>query len=439
MSLKSLAPRMRQIPARKSAILSVLDIGASKIVCLIARLTPMEPSEALRGRTHRCKVLGIGHQRSNGVKGGAIVDLHAAEHAARLAIDAAERMAGVEVGGVIINMSGGRLSSRRRGADAKLRGKTVAEHDIHHVLEAAAAVNAEPGRTILHALPTAFRLDSTKDVRDPKGMVGHELGLDLHLATCDSAAARNLMLVIERCHLRVEAMVATPYAAGLSTLVDDEAELGAAVVDFGGGSTTVGVFSGGRLIHIDAVALGGSHVTRDVARGLNVAVSDAERLKTLYGACIASPSDDRETITVQRLGDDQDHPSHLPKSELVRIIRPRVEEILELVRDRLKASGYAAQAGRRLVMTGGACQLTGLPELARTMLSSQARVGRPLGIEGLPESGKSPSFAAAVGLMVYPQMAGLEYFGSTRSHVGHHHHGEAGYATRVGRWLKDSF
>ena len=124
------------------------------------------------------------------------------------------------------------------------------------------------------------------------------------------------------------------------------------MVDFGGGTTTVGVFSGGRLIHVDAVALGGVHVTRDVARGLNVSVSDAERLKTLYGACIASPSDDRETIAVHRLGDDPDHPSHLPKSELVRIIRPRVEEILELVRDRLKASGHAAQAGRRLVMTG---------------------------------------------------------------------------------------
>ena len=368
----------------------MLDVGASKIVCLIARLTPMEPSEALRGRTHRCKVLGIGHQRSSGVKGGAVVDLDAAEHAARLAIDAAERMAGVEVGGVIVNMSGGRLASRRHGADATLSGKTVAEHDVHRVLEAAAAANAEPGRTILHALPTGFRLDATKDVRDPKGMVGSELGVDLHVATCDSAAARNLMLVIERCHLRVEAMVATPYAAGLSTLVDDEAELGAAVVDFGGGSTTVGVFSGGRLVHVDAVALGGIHVTRDVARGLNVSVSDAERLKTLYGACIASPSDDRETIAVHRLGDDLDHPSHLPKSELVRIIRPRVEEILELVRDRLKASGYAAQAGRRLVMTGGACQLTGLPELARDdplqagAGRAAARHRRPAGIRQEP-------------------------------------------------------
>ena len=156
-------------------------------------------------------------------------------------------------------------------------------------------------------------------------------------------------------------------------------------------------------------------------------VGDAERLKTLYGACIASPSDDRETIAVQRLGDDMDHPSHLPKSELVRIIRPRVEEILELVRDRLKASGYAAHAGRRLVMTGGACQLTGLPELARTIVSSQARIGRPLGVEGLPESGKSPAFAAAVGLMVYPQMAGIEYFGTTRSQP-RPSHGEDGYA-----------
>jgi cell division protein FtsA len=437
-SFRPLPPRMRQIPARKSAILSVLDVGASKIVCLIAKLTPMEPSDSLRGRTHRCKVLGVGHQRSNGVKGGAVVDLQAAEHATRLAIDAAERMAGVEVGGVIVNMSGGLLASRRFNAKVAPRGKTVSEHDIHRVLEAAAAANAHPGRTVMHALPIGFWLDATRDVHDPRGMIGAELGVDLHVASCESAAARNLMLVIERCHLRVEAMVATPYAAGLSTLVDDEAELGAAVVDFGGGSTTVGVFSAGRLIHVDAVAVGGVHVTRDIARGLTVSVTDAERLKTLYGACIASSSDDRESIAVHRLGDDMDHPSHLPKSELLRIIRPRVEEILELVRDRLRSSGHAAQAGRRLVMTGGACQLTGLPELARAIVSSQARIGRPLGVEGLPESARSPSFAAAVGLMVYPQMAGLEYFQPTR-HFSRPPQSEGGYATRVGRWLKESF
>ena len=177
-------------------------------------------------------------------------------------------MAGVEVGGVIVNMSGGRLASRRRGADATLRGKTVGEHDIHRVLEAAARRALSPDARSCTRFRPASGSTRPRGVRDPKGMVGDELGADLHVASCDAAAARNLMLAIERCHLRVEAMVATPYAAGLSTLVDDEAELGAAVIDFGGGSTTVGVFAGGRLVHVDAVAVGGNHVTMDVARGL---------------------------------------------------------------------------------------------------------------------------------------------------------------------------
>jgi cell division protein FtsA len=275
-------------------------------------------------------------------------------------------------------------------------------------------------------------------VRDPKGMVGDVLGAELNVVSSDAAAARNLMLAIERCHLRVAAVVATPYAAGLSTLEDDEVELGSALVDFGAGSTTVGVFVEGRLVHVDAVAVGGHHVTMDIARGLSVGLIDAERLKTLHGACIASPSDDRETLSVHRTGDDMDHPSHLPRSELVRIARPRVEEILELVRDRLKAAGYATHAGRRLVMTGGACQLTGLPELARKIISNQARVGRPVGVEGLPESAKNPAFAAAVGLLVYPQVSGLEHFEPGRSAV---RQGgvDDGYVARVGRWLKQSF
>jgi cell division protein FtsA len=438
MSFKPVTPRLRQIPPRKSAVLSVLDIGASKIVCLIARLTPMAASDSLRGRTHRCKVLGIGHQRSRGVKAGAIVDLDAAETAIRLAIDAAERMAGVEVESIIVNMTGGRLASQLYNAKVAITHKAVSQHDIHRVLEAASQASAPAGRIALHALPMGFSLDATRGVRDPKGMVAVELGAELHVASCDAAAARNLMLAVERCHLRVEAVVATPYAAGLSSLVDDEAELGSALIDFGGGSTSIGVFVGGRLAHVDAVAVGGNHITTDVARGLTVSLADAERLKTLYGGCIPSPSDDRDTMTVNRVGDDMDHPSVLPKSELVRIIRPRVEEILELVRDRLKAAGLAAHAGRRLVLTGGACQLTGLPELGRRIISSQVRIGRPLGVEGLPESAKNPAFAAAVGLMIYPQVAGVEHFEpGQRSYSAR---GERdGYVARVGRWLKESF
>ncbi len=274
MNFIPLTPRLRQLPPRRNAVLSVLDVGASKIVCLIARLSPMEPSDALRGRTHRCKVLGIGHQRSRGVKAGAIVDLDSAENAIRLAIDAAERMAGVEVDSIVVNMTGGRLSSQLYTAKIAIGGKAVSQYDIHRVLEAASAASARAGRTVLHALPTGFSLDGTVGVRDPKGMVGDELGAEMHVASCDGAAARNLMLAIERCHLRVEAVVATPYASGLSTLVDDEAELGAALIDFGGGSTSVGVFAGGRLAHVDAVAVGGNHITMDIARGLTISVAD---------------------------------------------------------------------------------------------------------------------------------------------------------------------
>jgi cell division protein FtsA len=438
MSFRPLTPRLKQIPPRRSAVLSVLDVGASKIVCLIARLMPAQPSDTLRGRTHSCRILGIGHQRSRGLKAGAVVDMEEAENAIRLALDAAERMAGVQVESVIVNVTGGRLGSQHYQAKINIGGRAAAEPDVHRVLEAAASRAARQGRAVLHSLPNGFSLDSTRGVRDPKGMIGDELGADMHVVSCDRAAARNLMLAVERCHLDIEAVVSSPYASGLSALVDDEAEMGAALIDFGGGCTSIGVFASGHLTHIDAVALGGNHVTMDVARGLSIRLGDAERLKTLYGSCMSSSSDERETVAVSQVGDDPEHSVHLPKSQLVRIIRPRVEEILELVRDRLKEAGFSAQAGRRLVLTGGACQLTGLAEEARRIISPQVRIGRPLGIQGLPESAKNPAFSTAVGLLVYPQVAGVEHF-EPRRHGAARATGTDGYVSRVGRWLKESF
>jgi cell division protein FtsA len=434
----SFGPRLRPLNPRKGAVLSVLDVGGSKVVCLIARLMPMERGAMLRGRTHRCKVLGLGHQRSRGVKGGAIVDLDAAESAIRLAVDAAERMAGVEVESVIVNMSGGRLSSRMHTGKIGLRGAPIGDAETHAVLEAAAQASERPGRLALHAIPKSFSLDEQRGVADPRGMIGQQLEAELSLSFCDVAAARNLMLAIERCHLRVGAIVASPYAAALATLVDDEAELGAALIDFGGGSTTISAFVGGRLVHLDAIPVGGHHVTMDIARGLSVSLADAERLKTMHGACIPSAADDRESLSVHRVGDDLDRPSQVSKSELVRIIRPRVEEVLELARDRLAAAGQSAQAGRQLILTGGASQLLGLPDLARAVVSPQARMGRPLGVEGLPESAKSPGFATSVGLMIYPQVAALEHV-STRDAPTRHEAHDDGYVARVRRWLKQSF
>lgn len=438
MSAQYFTPRMKPLSARKSAILCALDVGTSKIACLIARLMPAEQSDLLRGRTHNCRILGIGHQRSRGLKGGVVIDMDEAEKAIRLAVDSAESMAGVQVESVIVSVSGGRIGSSFYGAKVRVGDNSVSESDVHRVLEAAASRTAQQGRAVLHSMPRSFALDGATGVRDPRGMIGEELGAQMHVVSIDSAPVRNLMLAVERCHLDVEAVVAAPYAAGLAALVDDEAEMGTAVIDFGGGTTSIAVFSENRLEHVDAIAVGGNHVTMDIARGLTLRLSDAERLKTYYGACIASPSDDRETIAVSQVGEDGGHLTHLPKSHLVRIIKPRVEEILELVRDRLTEAGYAPQAGLRLVLTGGASQLTGVPEVARRIISGQVRMGRPLGIQGLPESAKNPAFAAAIGLVVFPQYAGIEFFEPRRMPMLSTGTGD-GYVGNVVRWLKTNF
>jgi cell division protein FtsA len=431
-------PRMRQLSSRRAATFAVLDVGTSKIACLIARLTPETDDAAFKGRTHRSRILGIGHQRSRGVKAGQIVDMEEAESAIRQTVDAAERMAGAPVESVIVTASGGRLASQHFAAKTAIGGRPVAESDIHRVLEASAMHPLHRGRVVVHSLPMGFSLDGVAGVRDPKNMIGDELGVDLHVATCDQAAARNLILAVERGHLSIEAMAAAPYAAGLSVLEADEAEMGVVVIDMGAGSTSIAVFAGGALAHLDAVTLGGHHVTMDIARGLDVRLSDAERLKTYYGAAIASPSDDRETISFDHVGESGEHPVHAPKSHLIRIIRPRIEETLEFLRDRLAHAGHPAGSGRRIVLTGGACQLTGLPEIARRILGGQVRVGRPLGVDGLPEAAKTPAFAAAVGLFVYPQFAGREYFEMRRG-AARAANGGDGYMSRVGRWLRESF
>lgn len=438
MSTRMLPPRLRPLPHHKSAILSVLDVGTSKIVCLIARLNPSDPAMSLRGRTHRCRILGIGHQRSRGIKGGAVVDLDAVETAIRLAVDAAERMAGVQVESVIVNATGGRLASQLLDAKVPIAGRAVSEADVHRVLEACAARGGVDGREVIHALPIGFALGETRHILDPKGMIGDELAADMHVLTCDSAAVRNLMLAVERCHMGVDAIVATPYAAGLATLADDEAELGTALIDMGAGTTSVSVFSGGNLVFVDGFAVGGHHVTMDVARGLSIRLADAERLKTLHGACLSSVSDERDLIAVTQVDDDGEHPKHLPKAQLVAIIRPRVEEILELVRDRLKRAGFPAHAGQRLVLCGGASQLTGMPEAVKRIIGGRVRIGRPLGMEGLPEAAKNPAFSAAVGLLVYPQVSGNEHVRPARRAASPVPESD-GYIGRVGRWLINSF
>jgi cell division protein FtsA len=320
-----------------------------------------------------------------------------------------------------------------------VNGDAIADADIGRVLAAGRRHSRATGRGVVHSLPIGYALDGEAGIADPRGMVGGRLGVDMHVVTADAAPLRNLELCVNRCHLSIERLVASPYASALSVLVDDEAELGCAVIDFGGGTTTIAVFNGGRFIHADAIAIGGRHVTNDVARGLSIPVDDAERLKTMYGSALIGAADEREMLTVRLVGDDEgDIPAEVPRSALTRIIRPRVEEILEMARDRLNASGFAALVGRRMVLTGGASQLTGLAEAARRILARNVRLGRPLGVAGLPEAAKGPAFATAVGMLIYPQVAEMEQIDDGRE-PAFSLTGTGGYLARVGQWLRESF
>jgi cell division protein FtsA len=295
------------------------------------------------------------------------------------------------------------------------------------------------GRTVLHTLPVDYRIDGVKGVRDPRGMVARQFGVDLHVVTADAAVARNLMLVVERCHLNVEAMAASPYAAGLAVLTDDEADLGAAVVEMGAGSTTIAIHSGGRFVHAAGFAVGGHHITMDLARGLSACIADAERIKTLYGTVLTGGSDARELMSVPTAGDNDrdDVPQIVSRATIANIVRHRAEEIFEMVRDRLKDSPFAAEPKARVVLSGGASQLTGLVELATQILGRPVRIGRPLGFGRLPAEAKTASFAVPAGLLVYPQYAHLEHV--EPRHTRHLRTGTDGYFGKVGRWLREGF
>lgn len=429
-------PKMKPVSPRRAAVVAALDVGTSKIVCMIARLKPQTPQEVLRRRSHAIEILGLGHTGARGLKGGVIVNLAEAESAIRQAVDLAERMAGLELEAVALSVSAGRLSSELLSATVNVSGSTVTDHDIARVLGTGSRHSARDGRVVLHSLPIGYSLDDAQGVREPRGMLARRFGVDMHVVTSEAAVARNLMLAVERCHLEVEAMAASPYLAGLSVLADDEADLGAAVVDMGAGVTSTAVFSNGRFVHADGFALGGRHVTMDLARGLGARISDAERIKTFYGSVIAGGTDERDMIEVPSVSDDHRDPHFISRATLVQIIRPRVEEILEMVRERLNASPFAAEPRGSVILTGGASQLTGLTELASRMLGRTVRIGRPLGVSGLPDALKGPAFAVATGLLAYPQAAHLEHF--EPRHTRQLMTG-TGYIARVGRWLREGF
>src|SRR4051794_32529102 len=430
-------PKTRPMSQKRTALVASLDIGTSKIACLIARLRPAPPTDALRGRSHAVELIGYSQIQSRGVKAGAVVDLVECEQAVRQAVALAERMAKVRVESVLLPVSGGRLQGHLIEAASDIRGGAVTQADVSRVTSTGMHHATGAGRAVLHALPVGYTLDGVKGIRDPRGMLARQFGVDMNVVTTDATVAKNLMLVVERCHLNVEAMVASPYVAGLSVLTDDEADLGAAVVEMGAGTTTIAIYSGGRFVHAGGFAVGGHHVTMDLARGLSACIADAERIKTLYGTVLTGGSDARELMSVPAAGDERDAPQIVSRATIANIVRHRAEEIFEMVRDRLADSPFAAEPKARIVLSGGASQLTGVAELATRILGRPVRVGRPLGFVRLPSEAKSASFAVPSGLLVYPQYAHLEHV--EPRFTRQLRTGTDGYFGKVGRWLREGF
>ncbi len=376
----------------RNGLLAALDIGSSKVVCFVARLQNDGPP----------KVIGVGHQASRGVKAGIVTDMEAAEGAILQAVHDAEKMAGETVRTVIANLSGGRLASHAMDIEVAIAGHAVEDADVRRALEQTREANGGADSEVIHLLPIGFAIDGHGGVRDPRGMYGDRLGVSVHLITAGSGTVRNLKSTIERCHLGLDAFVVGAYAAGLATLVDDEMHLGATVIDMGAGTTSLAVFYDGQVVFTDSIPVGGSHVTNDIAKGLSTSIANAERIKTLYGSAIAGDEDEQDTIDVPQIGEDRHETANpVSKSILNRMIQPRLEETLELVRGRLDTSGVAHLAGQRVVLTGGASQLQGVRDLAAAILDRNVRLGRPQRIRIPAESVAGPAFSTAAGLLAY--------------------------------------
>jgi len=410
---------------------AALDLGTTKACCLIARPETDEASEG------DMKIVGIGHQVSKGIRAGTIIDMEQAEATIRSTVEAAEQMAEMQIRDVIVNISCGQPQSRLIAYEVSIAGHEIGDSDIRRLLNPAGMpADQDADREMLHAIPVGYSVDGNKGVRDPRGLVGDRLGVNMHTINAASGPIRNMETAIKRCHLDVSDKVISPYASALACLSEDEIKLGVTCVDMGGGTTSISIFFDGELVFVDSIPVGGGHVTNDIARGLSTPISHAERIKTLFGSAIPTPSDDMDLIQVPLIGEEETgEVNQIPRSLLVGIVRPRIEETFELIRNRLEETGFDKVAGRRIVLTGGASQLPGIREQAWTILDKQARLGRPLKMPGLAEAISGPAFSSSVGLLRYvgsrPEINSNNAYRPSEE--------PSGRFARLGHWLRENF
>ncbi|MEC9197760.1 MAG: cell division protein FtsA, partial [Pseudomonadota bacterium] len=401
------AMRAMRKAALQRGVIAILDVGSSKIACLVLRFDRTdafvegEDIGSMAGQAG-FRVVGAATTRSRGVKFGEISAMAETERAIRTAVQAAQKMANLRVDHVIACFSGARPRSYGLDGTIDMDGGQVTEQDVARVLAACEVPDYGQGREVVHAQPVNFALDHRSGLQDPRGQIGHSLSTDMHMLTVDGTAIQNLAYCIKRCDLELAGVASSAYVSGLSALIEDEQNLGAACIDLGGGSTGVSIFMRKHMIYADSVRMGGDHVTSDISMGLQVPMTTAERIKTFYGGVYATGMDDREMIDLDGATGDWEHDRRsVSRAELIGIMRPRVEEILEEVRARLDAAGFDHLPSQQIVLTGGGSQIPGLDGLTSRILGQQVRLGRPLRVHGLPQAATGPGFASAVGLCCF--------------------------------------
>ncbi len=384
---------MRERTQNRHGHIAVLDIGTMKIVCLIATIA----------EDGTFAVTGVGHQLAKGIKSGVINDIVEAGTSITAAVHAAEQMAGVTVEEIYVSVNGVNLKSRHVSVELDVLADGVSDQDIADIIHEGCASLQGDDASVLHCFPAHYTLDGARHLRDPRGMIGKKLGADLQIITAREQYLKNLVQCMGRAHLNVADYILAGHASALASLEKDEMDLGVTHIDMGGGVTSFSVFVGGRNIYSDSIPVGGNHVTSDIAQGLSTSLHHAERLKTLHGSAINSVKDSEVMIDVPQLGEreDEDEPTTMPRAMLVGVIRPRMEEIFEMIRDKLEASGADKMAGRRCVITGGASQMLGVNEMAARMLGKQVRKGKPAHIAGLAEAISGPAFSTVIGMLHY--------------------------------------
>ncbi len=401
------AMRNMRKAAMQRGVVAILDIGSSKIACLILRFDGPDRSTEVDGvgpmaGQSSFRVIGAATTRSRGVRFGEIDAMQETERAVRTAVQAAQKMANVRVDHVIACFAGARPRSYGLAGEVDLQDQVVTGQDVARVLSACDVPDLGAGRDVLHAQPVNFALDHRTGLGDPRGQMGNRLACDMHLLSIDTSVIQNLLYCIKRCDLELAGIASSAYVSGISSLVEDEQELGAACVDMGGGATGLSIFIKKHMIYADSVRMGGDQVTSDISKGLQMPLVEAEKLKARFGGVVATGMDDREMIEIGgQSGDWEKDRRTVSRAELIGIIRPRVEEILEEVRARLDVAGFEHLPSQQIVLTGGASQIPGLDGLATKILGQRVRLGRPLRVQGLPQAATGAAFASAVGLCLF--------------------------------------